>query len=280
MSHFKVFVIGDNISAQLQPFHEFECTGIDDEYVIDVDNTEKMQEEWRGAQEDFHQVSFDQYLLGDDWTIFANRAVVIKTGQSKYRYAFKDPEGETRTFRRTNPNSKWDSWVIGGRFNEALLLKSGIRSNQALRGKIDFEKIFQQHHASAREMWENVRDVVPIDLWNPVSSFGRSYREYWEQRALVILKDDPALCKTMMFMNAFEIDSFLRSKEEHADATAYGWTTPYAFVRDGKWSAKGEMGWWGVSKDGDNVEAWEKAAYEMLLSLADDTLITVVDCHI
>ena len=37
MSHFSVMVIGGNVEEQLQPYHEFECTGINDQYVVDVD---------------------------------------------------------------------------------------------------------------------------------------------------------------------------------------------------------------------------------------------------
>jgi hypothetical protein len=40
MSHFTVLVIGRNPEEQLAPYHEFESTGRDDEYVKDVDITE------------------------------------------------------------------------------------------------------------------------------------------------------------------------------------------------------------------------------------------------
>lgn len=46
MSHFKVLVIGDNVEEQLQPYHEFECTGVDDQYVQDVDITNRTAEEY------------------------------------------------------------------------------------------------------------------------------------------------------------------------------------------------------------------------------------------
>jgi hypothetical protein len=32
MSHFTVMVIGNDVDEQLAPFHEFECTGQDDQY--------------------------------------------------------------------------------------------------------------------------------------------------------------------------------------------------------------------------------------------------------
>jgi hypothetical protein len=36
MSHFTVMVIGDNVDEQMAPYHEFECTGDDNEYVQDT----------------------------------------------------------------------------------------------------------------------------------------------------------------------------------------------------------------------------------------------------
>lgn len=39
MSHFTVLVVGEDVASQLAPYHEFESTGIDDEYVKDVDVT-------------------------------------------------------------------------------------------------------------------------------------------------------------------------------------------------------------------------------------------------
>lgn len=41
MSHFAVLVIGDNVEGQLAPYHEFECTGRDDQYIQDIDQTEE-----------------------------------------------------------------------------------------------------------------------------------------------------------------------------------------------------------------------------------------------
>lgn len=41
MSHFTVLVIGDDVEKLLAPYHEFECTGQDDEFVQDVDRTEE-----------------------------------------------------------------------------------------------------------------------------------------------------------------------------------------------------------------------------------------------
>jgi hypothetical protein len=44
MSHFAVMVIGNDPESQLAPYHEFECTGTDDQYVQDIDITGEARE--------------------------------------------------------------------------------------------------------------------------------------------------------------------------------------------------------------------------------------------
>ena len=46
MSHFTVMVIGEDVEKQLQPYHEYECTGVLDEYVVFVDETKEMMDEF------------------------------------------------------------------------------------------------------------------------------------------------------------------------------------------------------------------------------------------
>jgi len=43
MSHFAVLVVGENVDEQLAPYHEFESTGENDQYVVDVDKTEEAR---------------------------------------------------------------------------------------------------------------------------------------------------------------------------------------------------------------------------------------------
>lgn len=51
MSHFSVVVIGPDHEQQLAPYHEFECTGRDDQYVQDVDKTEEARKLYDEATE-------------------------------------------------------------------------------------------------------------------------------------------------------------------------------------------------------------------------------------
>src|ERR1700743_1735193 len=54
MSHFVVAVVTKNVADlknALQPFHEYECDGVDDEYVQDIDRTEEALKAFSEATE-------------------------------------------------------------------------------------------------------------------------------------------------------------------------------------------------------------------------------------
>ena len=42
MSHLLVLVVGDDIERQLQPYHDFDCTGTNDEHVQCIDITAEI----------------------------------------------------------------------------------------------------------------------------------------------------------------------------------------------------------------------------------------------
>ena len=84
-----------------------------------------------------------------------------------------------------------------------------------------------------------------------------------------------------VFDNPFhDIDQYLVPREQYIQQARDRATVMYAVVKDGQWLAKGEMGWWGMSDDKVSQETWNRQVNELLDALPDDTLITVVDCHI
>lgn len=95
MTHFVGLVVAeteDEIAALVQPFHEYECTGVDDQYVIDVDITDETR------------ADFEKHAM---------------PGQSFEEFAAHwhgRPLVDGRMIERTNPNAKWDWWVVGGRW--------------------------------------------------------------------------------------------------------------------------------------------------------------------
>jgi len=117
MSHFTVAVItpeqpsDDALAAILQPWHEYECTGVDDQYVIDVDVTDEMR------------ADFEKY--GKEGQTFEDFVPYWSSAEVR---------GDGRCYRYTNPNAKWDWWSIGGRWTGLLKIKagaSGVLGHQA-----------------------------------------------------------------------------------------------------------------------------------------------------
>ncbi len=152
MSHFSVLVITDQKPTQdvlakvLQPWHEYECTGVDDEYVVDVDVTDKLMEEWNKPVAAVRLA---------DGRLLSRYSTELYTGRKwddvlrQYKPAFKLPEGATeleapqselektleefakeyggwekktdgRFYDHTNVNKRWDWWQVGGRYTGKL----------------------------------------------------------------------------------------------------------------------------------------------------------------
>jgi hypothetical protein len=182
MSHFPVLVIGEEPVKLLQPYHEFECTGTDDEYVQDIDETQDQREDYEASTEkmlvspegerfdyydkrfytgiptdeqrargltDNYRVTpegweetevptkelktFTQYVLGEAFEEEGEEPDYLlrpgdeKTGAHKYRFIELDEKDEVRRIvKRTNPNSHWDGWILGGRWSRFFKLKPEV----------------------------------------------------------------------------------------------------------------------------------------------------------
>lgn len=121
MSHFTVLVPAedrDELDRMLLPYHEYECTGIEEytEWVIEhpADVAEEHAREFvnnKYVQENPKmKEKYEQYLEdGDIESIF-----------SDWEGTEKDADGNFG--RRTNPNAHWDWWSVGGRWTGLLRL--------------------------------------------------------------------------------------------------------------------------------------------------------------
>lgn len=97
-----------------------------------------------------------------------------------------------------NPNSKWDWYTIGGRWNNYLKTLSGEATNEDYVSKIDW------------------KDIIPFAFVTPI----------------------------------------------------------------GKWHERGKMGWWACVSNEKATDNWKSEFKEFLDNLDEDTIVTVVDCHI
>jgi hypothetical protein len=238
--------------------------------------------------------------------------------QHKYGYAVVNEDGEViKVIDRTNPNKKWDGYQIGGRWNGFFKLKEnkiGIigepglqsisenykppasnRADIARKGDIDFDGMkFESATRAAQkyDLFTSITKALPLALtWplmlekhktgvdakgEPTYNYSVARDEYGAQpmvQALRNHKDDD--------VRWWDLEDFMMTRQEYIDLSAKQSIMTYALVIGDQWIARGRMGWFGVSLDEkDEYKVWVDRFHEALNALPDDTLLTIVDCHI
>lgn len=293
MSHFTVLVVGDDLKAQLQPFHEFECTGEDDQYVVDVDITDKVRSE---IEEEGGIAGAVEYYIGEG-KIVSDESEIDRSGPHKYGYAVVKDGQLVKAVDRTNPNAKWDWWLLGGRWTGYFQLKPGVRgkvgapgvmtspakagrADQCRWGDVDVEGMQEEARVEAEFLfaswqaiyeahgrpkgWDEVREAHGTD-------YDAAREEYHAQSAVKAMRRDEAL----RWMNPEDLGYDREAYVRKCMRTAI---VPFAILKDGVWYEKGKMGWWACVSDvkGD----WLEQAEKLLQEIAPDTLVSLVDCHI
>jgi len=169
MSHYTVAVITedgkeDTVAIALAPYHEYECTGVDDKYVIWVDVHDEMIADHAKYEKD--GAPFDEAWV-EGWN-----GAKLRDG---------------RYHRYTNPNAKWDWWQIGGRWSNMLNGKKDTAQKNELgelpdtfaylidgewieRGRMGWwaivsdEKSDDEWTASRAKIWEKIPDDAYITI--------------------------------------------------------------------------------------------------------------------
>ena len=298
MSHFTVMVFGDDVEDQLQPFHEYECTGINDEYVIDEDVTEELQE--RIVDGDSLEESLDWYGLSNKIVSDESEVDSEGDGEHKYGYAIVKDGVLVKAVNRTNPDRKWDWYQIGGRWSGFLKLKEGAigengqrswmsreeeipstHCDSALKGDIDIEGIRNDVGNDAGKEWDKVHEVVGDSTWETWDSVRNRMnideaREFYNNQEPVKKLRERNDVGNWYSGN----DGFLVSREEFVSQARSRAISTFAVLKDGVWYEKGEMGWFGISDDNMEQSDWDAEVGKLIDSVSDDTRITIVDCHI
>jgi hypothetical protein len=158
MSHFAVLVIGEDPKKQLAPFHEFECTGRNDEFVVDVDITAEVQERVDNENETLME-ALDYYGLIGEGRIVEDEEYVDKEGEHKYGYAIVEDGVLVKAVNRTNADKYlWldeDNKVIATTYGNAILPfvqeDPDCRGSFLLDEKRRLVQLLQNLHESASE---------------------------------------------------------------------------------------------------------------------------------
>lgn len=243
MSHFSVLVIGENVDEQLSPFDE----------------------------------NLEKHFIPDD-----DGSITLDDGQRGYI---------------ANKDAKWDWYTLGGRWTGMLKLKPNCQGNvgspglqtpiaingycdQARKKDIDFEGMMNDHIARNLKQYFKIKEIVA----------GRDL-------PVVPLRDDPAEVRTSFLENTvlkdlytagvasvFDIVDVLDDLKlplcEYIDQLKRDYFPAFAILQNGEWYEKGEMGWWGVVTNEQSTGDWKTFVNEVIESLDDNELISIIDCHI
>lgn len=385
MSHFSVIVATKDepteavLKHELQPFHEFECTGTDDRYVQDVDVTAERYADWQGGSrsklrdpngalhcpydDDFYRdpteeekkvigpiagtggnselswssrdwgdglgyrtkvrfipegwesvelplpslTTFEEYISDDGVAIVDAGSTPDLEGEHKYGYAVRE-SGGLRVVSRTNPNSKWDYWRVGGRYAGKFQIKgrrperrhdlsyewSDAKESELPTGvdscrlsELDVELMKAEAVASRRSYWESCLEKSELneaDLLAAIHSQSTVHAKWLElPEPRPRGSDYYAWADENGGFQVSALSRLLDPPKIAAGQTVEQWIaaapflTCFAFLMDGKWAAEGDMGWWAcVSNENAN---WHSDFMRIFETVPDGHWLTVVDCH-
>lgn len=291
MSHFAVLVIGENPEEQLAPYHEFESTEIDDEYVQDVDITKEVQL-------DIDRGTLEKALIGYDLenVTVEDENNIDKKDKHKYRYAVVRDGKLVKAIHRTNPNYKWDWYQLGGRY-EGFTLKDGKKLPYALKQDIAFDAEKNAIKLQSTECYKQFHDLLSsakIEYPKTWSECRKEYEQieearefYKNQLAVKIIRKKtqnvfgggPLFIRICPLLTCI-FDFYKGSLEEFVKRQVDSCCVTYAVIKDSKWYSKGDMGWFGISSNNVSDEDWNAQYWELVNSVPDTTLFSLYDCHI
>lgn len=153
-----------------------------------------------------------------------------------------------------NPNSKWDWWQIGGRWEDSLKLKSGERTDYARLKDIDF---------------------------TPDSNAAEHYRKLWRSILTGVCEDGIEKYHFFGYPNAETLVKTYGTEEEFVRINT-AFSTFAVITKDGEWIEKGQMGWWGCSSETpEEGYIWDREYKSRFIDDTDpNTYLVIVDCHI
>jgi hypothetical protein len=264
MTHFTVMVIGDDVDGLLEPYNE------------NIETEERIDRTADEVHADFLNCK-EEYLLrkksGKELSDFQKYTLKLKKENPEWveQWCGQEVDEDGNTLTNYNEDSKWDWYVIGGRWMGSLILKPGEegelgermfankdmeipdnRADCARKGQIDWEAMNQQAREQAGRDWDELFDPNPDHC---------EYRpEYVEEQRKKHLE-------------------MYKTKEEYVKRR--GIWTPYAVLSDCGWHATGDMGYWGMSSDEtEDRDRFDQEFIKLLAEYDDDEMITMVDCHI
>jgi hypothetical protein len=294
MSHFCVLVIGDNVEEQLAKYDENIEMPKYVKYTKEqlIENEKKEIEEYKNGTYAKYLADPVKYAENSNEghleyvkNIFPKKMEM--SDEELYAEAIKyyepedlGPNGEV--YSTYNPDSKWDWYEVGGRWAGTIVVKDGVEIDEpnfswGWRAE-DREKVIAEGYKTDSAY---VRDIDFSKMHRTEEDYNEALR-YWE---LIVEGAEPKNEdeKNQVKWNWHKPEYYTeRYKNKETYAKCRSSFSLWAVVKDGVWYEKGSMGFWAMSDEThDEAVDWELNFYDRFIKdLPEDTLITVVDCHI
>ena len=261
MSHFTVLVTNtqdESHDSQLEPFYEQgELSDYFMEKEIEV-AAEDMEKKAREILEDKYvqekpelKSQYEKYIAEGNFT---------KACEDWYGGAI-DEEGNL--YYVSNPNAKWDWYVVGGRWSGYFTKKAGAE------GEIGEPGVMTPPVTD-----ETLADVIKVkDIdWEAMDKVekerrGKLYDEY------------DAKTNTPFIWSKAEVEALTTLSREDYQNRPISHAT-HAVLHSGEWYERGEMGWWGIVSNETDEKVWDEKFQSFIDSLDPESEVTIVDCHI
>lgn len=294
MSHFAVLVIGEDHEEQLNKFYE----NLEMDRYVEYTKQQLIDKEKKSI-EDYKNGLYAEYLedpikysegknenhlnyLREDFPkkLNLNDEEIYKIAVKWYDPEDIGPDGEVYSTR--NPQSKWDWYQIGGRYAGQITVKAGVEIEEPNFSwgwdEEEVKKITEEGHSTDSAY---VRDIDFSKMHRTEEEYNDSLR-VWE---LIVEEKKPKtskekdIVKFSFYKPSYYVDRY-KNKETFAKCRSS--FSMWAVVKDGVWYEKGEMGWFAMSDEThDEAVDWEMNFFDRFIKdLPEDTLLTVVDCHI
>lgn len=264
MTHFTVMVVGEDVEGILAPYDE----NIETEEYIDQ-TKEEIHEEF---------IKYKNKLIAEnksvhDLSIFESLTLSLESENSDWvrKWCGKELDENGNTLSTYNPNSKWDWYQVGGRWVGTFILKPGKTGVLGERSWYNKDMSVPDNCVD-----EARKGDIDLDAMNNIAREQAS--KDWDD----LMNPDPDKC---MYRPEYVVEQRKIHLEMYGTKEEYikrrGIWTPYAYVDSDGWNAPGEMGWFGVSSDETkDRDRFDQEFADYLSKLPDDTLLTMVDCHI
>lgn len=332
MSHFTVLVIGEEPENQLAPYQENNMGDCPDEYMVfesdeeeylsqyEIDTTTKvimpdgrMLNTWDNEFRKPRTYGIGSYTH-EVPNHLEQRVMPLKELYPTFEEYMKDwcgyekrDEKEGKYGRWTNPNSKWDWYLLGGRWTGFFKLKDGLdvlaqrgepglmtkvaekgTADQSLKKYIDFDLMRNEAVDKSAKTYDTamtiLKDLPVNETWQSVGErmgYGNDNSRpfYFSQPRLVAWKK--AQSDKNSGIDIWDsCDDFIISREQYLNNAYTNAIGTFAFIKDGKWYEKGKTGWWAYVSDKRDENEWSGEFNKMIDELPDDTLMSIYDCHI